>query len=144
MQWGSGAKLGSNSMSSAAAKLPASLAAYADLEALPEDVRAELIDGEIITEPAPLPEHGRAQRIIGSRIGGPYDDDDGRGGPGGWWIFLDVDVRFDERRVLRPDLAGWRRERLPQPNCARSISRRTGCAKSSVRPAVRAIVFARR
>ncbi len=48
-------------------------------------------------------------------IGGPYDDDDGRGGPGGWWILLEVDVRLSPHDVVRPDLAGWRRERLPRP-----------------------------
>jgi Uma2 family endonuclease len=54
-------------------------------------------------------------------IGGPYDDDDGRGGPGGWWILLEVDVRFGLHDVVRPDLAGWRRERLPSPWDVRPI-----------------------
>jgi Uma2 family endonuclease len=47
-------------------------ATYADLEALPEHVRAELIDGVIETQLSPLPEHGNAQRVLGSRIGGPF------------------------------------------------------------------------
>jgi Uma2 family endonuclease len=54
-------------------------------------------------------------------VGKPYDDDDGFGGPGGWWIFLEVDVRLSSYDVVRPDLAGWRRERLPDPGMQRPI-----------------------
>ena len=53
------------------------LATYADLLALPDDVRAEVVAGAIITTPAPLPKHSKAQRALGRFIGGPYDDDDG-------------------------------------------------------------------
>ncbi len=91
------------------------LATYEDLLALPEDVHAEVIDGVIVTPPAPLPRHGLAQRALGRYIGGPFHDDDGRGGPGGWWILPEVDIRFEAHQILRPDLAGWKRERLPHP-----------------------------
>jgi Uma2 family endonuclease len=90
-------------------------ATYADLLALPEDVRAEILDGEIRVAPSPLPRHARAQRAIGSLVGGPYDDDDGRGGPGGWWILLEVDIELEPHQIVRPDLSGWRRERLVDP-----------------------------
>ncbi|MEY4582827.1 MAG: hypothetical protein RL701_7530 [Pseudomonadota bacterium] len=98
------------------------LATYADLEALPEGVRAELIDGALVTQPAPLPEHARASSALARRIGGPFDDDDGRGGPGGWWILPDIDVQLSAHKVVRPDLAGWRRERLPSPWGVRPIT----------------------
>jgi Uma2 family endonuclease len=91
------------------------LATWADLLALPEDVRAEVIAGAVVTPPSPLPRHARAQRALGRFVGGPYDDDDGRGGPGGWWILLEVDVRLSPNDIVRPDLAGWRRERLARP-----------------------------
>lgn len=97
------------------------LATYADLLALPEDVRAEILAGEIITSPSPLPRHNRIARSIGSFIGRPFDDDDGRGGPGGWWIIPDVDVQLRVHDVVRPDVAGWRRERLPEPWDTRPI-----------------------
>lgn len=90
------------------------IATYEDLLALPEGVRAEILGGEIVTEPAPLPEHSRLQGALRRFVGGPFDDDDGHGGPGGWWILLEVDVRLGQD-VVRPDLAGWRRERLPSP-----------------------------
>jgi len=90
-------------------------ATYDALLALPEGVRAEIVDGALVTPPAPLPRHSLAQRAASRFIGGPFDDDDGRGGPGGWWILLEVDVRLGPHDVVRPDLAGWRRERLPAP-----------------------------
>ena len=96
-------------------------ATWEDLLAYPEDVRVELIGGSIVTAPAPLPRHSKPQGGLRRFIGGPFDDDDGHGGPGGWWIFLEVDVRFSPHDVVRPDLAGWRRERLPKPGDVRPI-----------------------
>lgn len=92
------------------------LATYDDLLAQREDVRAEIREGMIENLPAPLPSHGRVQRSLAHFVGGPYDDDDGLGGPGGWWLFTEVDVRFDAHEIARPDLSGWRRARLPRPN----------------------------
>lgn len=90
-------------------------ATYDDLMALPEGERAEILGGVLVNPPAPLPRHALAQRTTARFIGGPFDDDDGRGGPGGWWILLEVDVRLGPNDVVRPDLAGWRRDRLPAP-----------------------------
>ena len=97
------------------------LLSYEDLLALPEDVRAELIEGSIQVSPAPLPRHSKVQGSLRSLIGGPFEDDDGRGGPGGWWILLEVDVRLSRHDVFRPDVSGWRRERLPDPWDVRPI-----------------------
>lgn len=91
------------------------LATYADLAALPEHEKAEVLCGEVSVSPAPLPRHSRVQRTIGRFIGGPFDDDDGQGGPGGWWILIEVDVELSPHDVVRPDLAGWRRARLDKP-----------------------------
>ncbi|MEO7093181.1 MAG: Uma2 family endonuclease [Polyangiales bacterium] len=90
------------------------LATYDDLLALGEDVHAEVIRGEVLTLPSPLPEHGRLQQTLCRHIGA-FDDDDGPGGPGGWWILIEVDVRLAPHDIVRPDLVGWRRERLPKP-----------------------------
>jgi Uma2 family endonuclease len=104
-------------MSSVAPKL----ATYADLLALPADLHAEVLAGEIVTAPAPLPRHSNVQGSARRFLGGPFHDDDGRGGPGGWWIFVEVDISFGAHDVVRPDLAGWRRERLPRPGSIRPI-----------------------
>ena len=103
------------------AKPASKLATYADLLTTPEDMRAEVLAGEIVSSPAPLPRHSKAQGAARRFLGGPFDDDDGRGGPGGWWIFVEVDVAFSEHDIVRPDLAGWRRERLPRPGATRPI-----------------------
>lgn len=63
----------------------------------------------------------KAATFVGRFVGGPFDDDDGFGGPGGWWIFVEVDVQLTAHDVVRPDLAGWRRERLPKPGPVRPI-----------------------
>jgi hypothetical protein len=95
--------------------MPPKLATYADLFALPDDVRAEVIGGEIVTSRALLPRQSQVLGAIRSFVGGPFDDDDGHGGPGGWWIFLGVDVALAEHDIVRPGLSGWHRERLPRP-----------------------------
>jgi Uma2 family endonuclease len=97
------------------------LATYADLAALPPDTRAEVLGGDVVLSPAPLPRHSKAQGSARRFLGGPFDDDDGRGGPGGWWIFVEVDVTLSPHDIVRPDLAGWRRERLAQPGRMRPI-----------------------
>src|ERR1700712_5296889 len=97
------------------------LATYADLLALPADTRAEVLGGDVILSPATLPRHSKAQGSARRFLGGPFDDDDGRGGPGGWWIFVEVDVALGPHDVVGPDLSGWRRDRLTQPGSLRPI-----------------------
>lgn len=97
------------------------MATYADLLALSEDVRAEILGGTVVTAPAPLPKHSNAQGALRRFVGGPYNDDDGHGGPGGWWIFVEVDIALGPHDVVRPDLSGWRRERLLEPAEKRPI-----------------------
>lgn len=88
------------------------LATYEDLLALPEGARGEIVAGELQLSPSPRPRHSRTQRALSGFIGQPFDDDDGHGGPGGWWILTEVDVRLSPHDIVRPDLAGWRRDRL--------------------------------
>ncbi len=91
-------------------------ATYDDLRAYPEKMHAEIIDGRVVVSAeSPLPRHSKAQGALVYFIAGPFEHEHGFGGPGGWWIFTDVDVQFGNH-VVRPDLAGWRRERLPEPN----------------------------
>ncbi|MCY3669609.1 MAG: Uma2 family endonuclease [Alphaproteobacteria bacterium] len=52
----------------------------------------------------------RARSSLGVKIGGPFDYDSG--GPGGWWIVNEPELHPGED-ILAPDLAGWRRERMP-------------------------------
>lgn len=93
-----------------------------DWSALPADARFELIDGELIEKAVPTFEHGLAQRNTASALGGPYGRRlGGPGGPGGWWIVTEVDILMDGR-IYRPDLAAWRRERIPTPPKERPVA----------------------
>jgi Uma2 family endonuclease len=88
-------------------------ATWADLEALPEGVVGELIRGTLYTLPRPRPRHQVAASVLGADLNGSFQR--GRGGPGGWWILVEPGVCFPALDVAEvvPDLAGWRRERLP-------------------------------
>ena len=86
-------------------------ATYDDLVALPDIVVAEIVDGELHASPRPGPSHAEAGSSLGMLVGPPYHF--GRGGPGGWWILDEPELHF-ERNVLVPDVAGWRRERMPR------------------------------
>jgi Uma2 family endonuclease len=85
-------------------------ATYDDLLALPEHVVGEIIDGELHVSPRPAPRHVLASSVLGGEIGPPYHG--GRGGPGGWWILDEPELHFGGDVVV-PDLAGWRRDRMP-------------------------------
>ena len=85
-------------------------ASYEDILSLPENVVGEIIDGELIVSPRPAPRHALASSFLGIGIGGPFGH--GRGGPGGW-IILDEPELHLAAQILVPDLAGWRRERMP-------------------------------
>jgi Uma2 family endonuclease len=84
-------------------------ATYQDVLNAPENKVAEILEGELFLSPRPAPPHAVAAARLG-RILGPYDDDPG--GPGGWWILGEPELHLDDHVVV-PDLAGWRRERMP-------------------------------
>jgi Uma2 family endonuclease len=101
---------------------PSQLATAADLVALPDDVSAEVIDGEIVEKAAPSYEHGDAQSSLAELLKPPFQR--GRGGPGGWWIATEVEVELEAHQIYRPDLVGWRRERVPTRPSGRPIRER--------------------
>jgi Uma2 family endonuclease len=86
-------------------------ATYADLEAVPSHLVAEIIHGELRTMPRPAPRHAKAASFLGGELHGPYHR--GIGGPGGWVILDEPELHLGPD-VLVPDLAGWRIDRMPE------------------------------
>jgi Uma2 family endonuclease len=87
-------------------------ATYDDLVQLPDNLVAEIVDGELHASPRPAPPHAVAGSRLGATILPPFDY--GQGGPGGWWILNEPELHVG-RDVIVPDLAGWRRTRMPSP-----------------------------
>ena len=87
-------------------------ATRAELEALPQSEKGEIIDGELYVQPRPRALHSYAETVISGEVQGPYQL--GRGGPGGWWILAEPGIETGGSPEVSPDVAGWRRERLPE------------------------------
>lgn len=96
-------------MSGIPAKRPAT---YEDLLQVPEHLVAEIIDGELVTSPRPAARHAAVSSALGADIHSAFGRNN-RGGPGGW-VILDEPELHIVGQVLVPDLAGWRRERMPE------------------------------
>ena len=89
-------------------------ATYEDLVRVPEHYVAEMFDGELYASPRPAVPHARAATKLAAKLDDPFDFD----GPGGWIFLVEPELHFGND-VLVPDIAGWRRERLPAlPNDA--------------------------
>jgi Uma2 family endonuclease len=84
---------------------------------VPPEKVAELVEGELVVSPRPATGHALASSRLGSELISAFDRVPGGGsGPGGWCILHEPELHFGED-VLVPDLAGWRRERMPRvPN----------------------------
>lgn len=93
--------------------LPKAKSLYDLLRELPEGVTGEILQGGLYAEPRPAGPHALAESSLMANLGPPFHF--GRGGPGGWWILVEPEVHFvRDREVVVPDLAGWRRERMPK------------------------------
>lgn len=85
-------------------------ATYADVLASPRHLVAEIIAGELRLTPRPAGPHALVASVLGEELGPPFRR--GRGGPGGW-ILLDEPELHLGAEIVVPDLAGWRRARMP-------------------------------
>ena len=84
-------------------------ATYDDLCEVPDHFVAEMFDGDLYAFPRPALPHANAASTLLSEIHRSFH----RKGPGGWVILIEPELHFG-RDVLVPDLAGWRRTRLPR------------------------------
>jgi Uma2 family endonuclease len=87
-------------------------ATYEDIEALPVGWVGEIIADELYASPRPAFRHLHVATRLGALLNLPFDI--GRGGPGGWCFMDEPELHF-QRNIVVPDLAGWRRERMPEP-----------------------------
>ncbi len=93
----------------------ATLATAADLLDLDPEGRWEILGGGIVEKAAPSADHGTAQLGTSGQLWGPFQRrPGGSGGPGGWWLMVEVEVELAAHDVVRPDLVGWRRDPVPQ------------------------------
>lgn len=86
-------------------------ATYADLLALPANQVGELLFGALHALPRPRARHARVSSSLGGELHAPFGR--GTGGPGGWILLDEPELHLGED-VLVPDLAGWRREHMPE------------------------------
>lgn len=85
-------------------------ATYADIEAAPENLVAEIINGELMTHPRPAWRHSATANALSAHLGPPFQYR--RDGPGGWVFFIEPEIMFGDD-LLVPDLCGWRVEHYP-------------------------------
>lgn len=83
-------------------------ATYDDLYAIPDGWTGEIVDGNLYAFPRPRSIHARAIHRLGRQLG----DDDEDDSPDGWIILPEPEVKLG-KHLLVPDLAGWRRTRMP-------------------------------
>lgn len=87
------------------------LATYDDVLASPPHVVAEVLRGTPHQSPRPAAPQAIAGSALGVELGSSFQRR--RGGPGGWVILDEPELHLD-REIVVPDLAGWRRERMPE------------------------------
>src|SRR5687767_14951431 len=85
-------------------------ATYEDLLKVPDHLVAEIVEGELFTSPRPASRHAEAAGSLYTQLRRRFRDGDG--GPGGWWIVIEPELHLG-RDILVPDIAGWRKERMP-------------------------------
>lgn len=91
------------------------LASITDLLAIPEDQRFhEVLDGEVIPKELTSFPHGYGLSKVGGWISAFNRQPNGPARPGGWFIAIDITIELSPHQVLRPDIAGWRREHMPE------------------------------
>jgi Uma2 family endonuclease len=94
-------------------------ATYADLEAVPPHLVAEIIHGALVTHPRPSPPHVVAAILLSTEL--TFNKQRGKRGPGSWVFMQEPELHLGENVVV-PDIAGWRSERMPTvPKTSRTM-----------------------
>ena len=86
-------------------------ATYQDVLDAPAHRVAEIVHGTLYISPRPPSLQALAKTCLVAGLGHAFCF--GRGGPGRWRIMHEPELHLGED-ILVPDVAGWRRERLPR------------------------------
>ena len=104
---------------SKAEKIKAYSNLWEELCDLPENVVGEIFNDELVASPRPAPKHAVTSSSLGGKLLEPFQF--GNGGPGGWLIIDEPELHFEKpiqkkekTNVIVPDLAGWKKDRLPK------------------------------
>jgi Uma2 family endonuclease len=90
---------------------PKRRATYQDVLNAPDEMIAEVLDGELHLMPRPKRRHLRTASGLGAFLFGAFDA--GASGPGGWTIIDEPELHLGpEPDILVPDIGGWRDGRL--------------------------------
>jgi hypothetical protein len=82
-----------------------------DLPSIP----AAAPSGIWLSDTGPTAEHSDARLGLAAALREHFHRPEGSPtSPGGWWILGQVELELDDDEIVRPDLAGWRRERVPE------------------------------
>lgn len=84
---------------------------YEDLFDIPDHHVGEIVLGTLYASPRPAVPHAVAASELGGELGQKFGR--GRGGPGGWVLLFEPELHFNDN-ILVPDVAAWRRERMPE------------------------------
>ena len=85
-------------------------ATHQDVLDAPVHLVAETVNGTVRMCPRPAPPHREATAVLAGELHLAFHR--GSGGPGGWRIHVEPELHLEDD-VLIPDLAAWRRERMP-------------------------------
>lgn len=86
-------------------------ATYEDVLRTPDNMTAEVLDGELHLMPRPRRSHLNSAAGLGTFLFGAFQM--GAGGPGGWRILFEPELHLGtDPDILVPDIAGWRQGRL--------------------------------
>lgn len=86
-------------------------ATYEDLCNVPDRFIAEILDGDLYASPRLAIPHAHAATVLSAELYGPFDRS---GNDPEAWLFLNKPEVHFANDVLVPDIAGWRRARMPR------------------------------
>jgi hypothetical protein len=106
-------------------------ATFEDLARL-GDARVEIIHGAIVDKALPTMEHAESQVMLSGFVSRRFRRGGGGRWPGGWWVATEIDVEYEAHQIFRHDVAGWRRDRVPERPKGRPVRFRPATNRSQV------------